>query len=136
MGSGSWCSSFCNHDNGVNFCSAATYPRSREVSLSPSCIRQVNNLVLKENTGIALALIGADEVASHINATATQVFDVETRGDSSVEESDGSDSDLDYGDDERTSVLPEKMRRMSKLQRVMWSLQPQLGVIVYNSNRL
>ena len=49
-------------------------------------------------------MIGADEVASHIDATTTQAFDVETK-DSSDKESDGGDTDLDYGDDERVSVL-------------------------------
>ena len=56
----------------------------------------MTNLVLKENTGFALALIGADEVASCVDVTATQGFDVETRRDSCIKESDGGDSDLDY----------------------------------------
>ena len=59
----------------------------------------------KENTNIILASIGADEVASHVNATTTQTFDVEMKRNSSNKESDGGDTDLDYGDDERVSVL-------------------------------
>ena len=65
----------------------------------------MKNLVSKENTNITLASIGADEVAFHINATTTQAFNVEMKKDSSDEESDGGDTDLDYGDDERVSVL-------------------------------
>ena len=59
----------------------------------------------KENTNITLASIGADNVASHVDATTTQAFDVKMKKDSSNEESDGGDTDLDYGDDERVSVL-------------------------------
>ena len=50
-------------------------------------------------------MIGADKVASCVDATTTQAFDVETKKDSSDEESDGGDTDLDYGVDERVSVL-------------------------------
>ena len=64
--------------------------------------------MLKENTNITLASIGVDEVASHIDAATTQAFDVEMKKDSSDEESDGDDTDLDYGDDERVSVLPDE----------------------------
>ena len=60
---------------------------------------------LKENTNITLASIGADEVASRVDATTTQSFDAEMKKDSSDEESDGDDTDLDYGGDERVSVL-------------------------------
>ena len=83
-------------------------PEVERMPFSLNCIRHVKNLVLKENTGIALALIGAEEVASHIDATATPVFDVKTRRDSPIKESDGGNSDLDYGDDERASVLPDE----------------------------
>ena len=62
----------------------------------------------KENTNITLASIGADEVASHVNATTTQAFDTKMKKDSSNEESDGDDTDLDYGGDERVSVLSDK----------------------------
>ena len=58
----------------------------------------MQNFVSKENTNITLASIGADEVASRIDATTTQAFDVKTKKDSSDEESDGGDTDLDYGD--------------------------------------
>ena len=64
--------------------------------------------MLKENTNITLASIGADEVASHIDATTTQAFDAETKKDSSDEESDGDDTDPDYGDNERVFVLSGK----------------------------
>ena len=73
-----------------------------------SSIKQVKNLVSKENTTITLALIGADEVASCINATTTQAFNAETKKDSSNEESDGDDPDLDYGGDMRVSVLSDE----------------------------
>ena len=59
----------------------------------------------KENTNITLALIGADEVASCVDATTTQAFDVKMRKDSSDEESDGGDTDLDYDDDESLSTF-------------------------------
>ena len=62
----------------------------------------------QEITGLTLASIGAEEVASNIDATATQAFDVETRRHSSIKESDSGDSDLDCGDDERASVLPNE----------------------------
>ena len=52
-------------------------------------------------------MIGADKVASHVNATTTQAFDVKIK-DSSDEESDGGDTDLDYGDNKRVSVLPNE----------------------------
>ena len=61
----------------------------------------------KENTNITLASIGADEVASHVDATTMQAFDVETKKDSSNKESDGGDTDLDYGDD-MVSVLSDE----------------------------
>ena len=50
-------------------------------------------------------MIGADEVASRIDAITTQAFDVEMKKDSLDEESDGGDTDPGYGDDERVSVL-------------------------------
>ena len=67
----------------------------------------MKNLVSKENTNITLASIGADEVASHINAMTMQTFNAEMRKDSSNEESDGDDTDLDYGGDKRVSVLSD-----------------------------
>ena len=67
----------------------------------------MKSLVSKENSGLALASIGA-EVASQIDATTTQAFDVETKRDSSIKESDGGDSDLDYQDDKGASVLSDE----------------------------
>ena len=65
----------------------------------------MKNLVLKENTNITLACIGAEEVASHVDAMTTQAFDVEMKKDSSDEESDGGDTDQDYGDDKSLSTF-------------------------------
>ena len=70
-----------------------------------SSIKQVKNLVSKENTNITLASIGADEVASCVDAPTMQAFNAKMKKDSSNEESDGDDTDLDYGGDERVSVL-------------------------------
>ena len=70
-----------------------------KVLFSLSSVKQV------KNTNITLASIGADKVASHIDATTTQAFDVEMKKDSSNEESDGGDTDLDYGDDESLSTF-------------------------------
>ena len=70
-----------------------------------SSVKRVKNLVLKENTNITLASIGADKVASRVDATTTQAFDAEMKTDSSDEESDGDDTDLDYGGNKRVSVL-------------------------------
>ena len=75
---------------------------------SPSCIKKVKNLVSKENTRATLVSVGTDEVTSCVDATVTQAFDVKTQKDSSGEESDGGDTELDYDDDERASVLPDK----------------------------
>ena len=61
--------------------------------------------MLKENTNITLASIGADEVASHVDTMTTQAFDVEMKKDSSDNESDGGDTDQDYGDDESLSTF-------------------------------
>ena len=68
----------------------------------------MKNLVSKENTNITLASIGTDKVASCVDATTTQAFNVKMRKDSSDEESDGGNTDLDYGDDERVSVLSDE----------------------------
>ena len=57
----------------------------------------------KEKTHSTLVLISKDEAASHIKVTATQAFEVKTQEDSSGEESDGSDTQLDYED-----VLPDE----------------------------
>ena len=67
----------------------------------------MKNLVSKENTTITLASIGADKVASHIDATKTQALDAKMK-DSSDEESDDDDTDLDYGGNERVSVLSDE----------------------------
>ena len=53
-------------------------------------------------------MIGADEVASHVNATTTQAFNAKKKKDSSDEKSDGDDTDPDYGGNERVSVLFNK----------------------------
>ena len=90
---------------------SAQLPPPLEAEKAPfslSSIKQVKNLVSKENTSITLASIGADEVASHVNATTTQAFNVKMKKDSSDKESDGGDTDLDYGDDERVSVLSDE----------------------------
>ena len=50
-------------------------------------------------------MIGADEVASHIDAMTMQAFNVKMKKDSSDEESDGDDTDPDYVGDKRVSVL-------------------------------
>ena len=81
---------------------------AEKVPFSPSSIKQVKNLVSKENTYITLASIGTDEVASCIDATTAQAFDVKMKKDSSDEESDGGDTDPDYGDDKRVSVLSDE----------------------------
>ena len=78
---------------------------AEKVPFSLSSIKQVKNLVLKKNTNITLALIGADEVASCVNATTTQPFNVKMRKDSSDEESDGGDTDQDYGNNESLSTF-------------------------------
>ena len=48
------------------------------------------------------------DVTSCINVTATQAFEIKTQKDSSGEESDGSEMELDCEDDERASVLPDE----------------------------
>ena len=83
-------------------------PEAEKVPFSLSSIKQVKNLVSKKNTNITLASIGADEVASHVDATTTQAFDVKMKKDSSDEESDGGDTHLDYGDNETVSVLSDE----------------------------
>ena len=86
---------------------SAQLPPPLEAEKAPfslSSIKQVKNLVLKENTNITLALIGADEIASHVDAMTTQAFNVKIKKDSSDTEPDGGDTDQDYGDDERVSV--------------------------------
>ena len=76
----------------------------------------MKNLVSKENTTITLASIGADEVASHIDATTTQAFNAKTKKDSSDKESVGDNTDLDYGGNERVSVLSdEEDEQMAKV---------------------
>ena len=81
---------------------------AEKAPFSLSSIKRVKNLVLKENSNINLASIGADKVASCVDATTTQAFDVEMKKDSSNEESDGGDTDLDYGDNKRVSVLSDE----------------------------
>ena len=58
-----------------------------------------------KNTTITLASIGDDELASHVDVTTTQAFNAKMKKDSSNEESDGDDTDPDYGGNERVSVL-------------------------------
>ena len=90
---------------------SAQLPPPLEAEKAPfplSSIKLVKNLVLKENTNITLASIGADIVASCVNATTTQAFDAEMKKDSSDKDSDGDDTDLDYGGDERVSVLSDE----------------------------
>ena len=76
---------------------------AEKAPFSLSSIKRVKNLVLKENMTITLALMGADKVASCVDATTTQAFDARMKD--SSDESDGDDTDLDYGGDERVSVL-------------------------------
>ena len=47
-------------------------------SFTPSCLDKVKKLVSQENTHSALLLIQKDEVASRIEETTAQVYDVET----------------------------------------------------------
>ena len=54
-----------------------------------------------------MVLIGKDEAVSHIKVDATQAFEVKTQKDSSGEESDGGNTELDE-DDDRASVLPDE----------------------------
>ena len=82
--------------------------KAEKASFPLSSIKRVRNLVSKENTNITLASIGADEVASHINVMTMQAFDAEVKKDSFDEESDSDDTDLDYGCDERVSVLSDE----------------------------
>ena len=83
-------------------------PEVERIPFPPSCLKQVKSLVSKENSGLSLASIGAEEVAFQNDVTTTQAFDVETKGDSSIKESDCGDSDLDYQDDKKASVLSDK----------------------------
>ena len=113
MGLHSQCSSIrcrfcCTNYSDINLSSAASSSQSREGAL-PSQLYQVGEeLSVKENTNITLASIGADEVAFSIDAMTMQAFDVKMRKDSSDKESDGDDTDLDYGGNERVSVLSDK----------------------------
>ena len=68
----------------------------------------MKNLVSKENTAAALASIGVDEAASHIDVTAAQEFDIEMGKDSSDKESYGFPSDQDLEDDEEVSLLSDE----------------------------
>ena len=52
--------------------------------------------------------IGKDKAASNIEEAATQAFKVKTQKESSGEESDGGDMELDYEDDDKASVLPDE----------------------------
>ena len=92
-------------------------------------IRWVKNLVLKENTATTLALIGVDEAASHIEATAAPEFDIKMEKDSSDEESDGVPSDQDLEDDQKVSLLSDEEDRetasaKAKAQRTSWMKLP------------
>ena len=89
-----------------NTCSVQEEPWTCTASAAPLGAGSTAPItVTSTQHNITLALIGADEVASCINATTTQAFDVKMKKDSSDEESDGGDTDLDYGDDDRVSVL-------------------------------
>ena len=77
-------------------------------SFSLGCLEKVRNLVLKESTHSTLVSIGKDEAASHIEVTVTQAFEVKTQKESSGEESDDGDIELDYEDDDKASVLPDE----------------------------
>ena len=75
---------------------------------TPGCLEKVKNLVSKESTHSNLISIGKDEAALHIEKAATQAFEVETQKESSNEESDGGDTELDYEDNSKASVLPDE----------------------------
>ena len=83
-------------------------PDVEKSSFCPGCLEKVSNLVLKENTCSSLVSISKDEAASCIEVTATQAFKVKTQKDSSGEESDGGDMELDYEDDYKASALPDE----------------------------
>ena len=61
----------------------------------------------KENTAATLALIGIDEVVSHIDAVTAQELDAEMEEDSPDEESDDGPSDRDLEEDEKVSLLSD-----------------------------
>ena len=90
-----------------------------KLTCKSACIYSRINYIYKENTSATLVLIGTDEVAFHVDVTATQAFELKTQKDSSGEEFGGGDTELDYNDDERASVLPdEEDRKLIILQRV------------------
>ena len=62
----------------------------------------------KEKTHSTLLSIRKDEATSCIKEAATQAFKVETEKESSVEESDGGDTELGYEDDDKAVVLPDE----------------------------
>ena len=66
---------------------------------TPGCLEKVKNFVSKENTHSTLVLIGKDEAALCIKEAAMQAFE-----ESSGEESDGGDMQLDYEDGGKASV--------------------------------
>ena len=60
-----------------------------------------------------------DELASHVEATMTQAFNVRTRKDSSKEESDGGDTQIMMMMMRESQYFPMKrMKQVNKLQRV------------------
>ena len=75
---------------------------------SPESIKQVQNLMSKENTAAALALIGIDEAISCMDAVAAQELDAEMEEDSPDEKSDDGPSDRDLEEDEKVSLLSDK----------------------------
>ena len=88
--------------------SATFFFENQQMTFLSQSMRQLKNLVLKENTAAALASIGVDEAAFHIDVTVAQEFDVKMEKDSSDEESDGVPFDQDLQDDEYVSLLSDK----------------------------
>ena len=68
----------------------------------------MQNLISKENTAAALALIGVDEAVSCIDDVAAQELDTKMEEDSSDEEPDGGPSDQDLEEEERVSLLSDE----------------------------
>ena len=62
----------------------------------------------KENTAVALALIGIDKAVSCISAVTAQELDTKMEEDSLDEESDDGQSDWDLEEDEKVFLLSDK----------------------------
>ena len=71
----------------------------------PESIKQVQNLISKENTAATLALIGVDKVISHIDAVTAQELDAKMEEDSFDGESNDGPSDWELEEDEKVSLL-------------------------------